>query len=97
MSYYNTTNLQGEDVRQEWKTANAQEQKIVAVFKSLAFPNYPLSPFEVLEKSGLKAPITSIRRAISDLTKEGILEKTNVMRMGPYGKPSYCWKLKTSL
>ena len=93
--YFNTTNLKGEDLKRAYRTANDQEQKIIAVFKRLVFPNYPLTPYEVLEQSGLNAPITSIRRAMTDLTKEGILEKTTEHRMGPYGKPSYCWRLKT--
>ena len=90
--YFNTTNVRGDDLRKEWKNANAQEQKIVAVFQSVL--GYFLSFFEVLERSGLRALITSIRRAMTNLTREGVLEKTEVTRMGPYGKPSYCWKLK---
>ena len=41
----------------------------------------------------MRAPITSIRRAITDLTNEGKLVKTNSLKKGNYGKKCHCWKL----
>ena len=37
--------------------------------------------------------ITSVHRCITDLTKEGHLEKTTRKRKGIYGRPEYIWKL----
>jgi len=39
-------------------------------------------------------PLTSIRRAISDLTKEGYLVKTDRMVKGIYGEPNHIWRVK---
>ena len=38
-------------------------------------------------------PITSIRRAITDLTNAGKLTKTDTMKLGRYGKHVHTWKL----
>ena len=38
-------------------------------------------------------PITSIRRALSDLTSECKLTKTDNKKLGPYGKHEFTWKL----
>ena len=37
--------------------------------------------------------ITSVRRSITDLTKEGYLEKTSEQRKGLYGKKEYIWRI----
>ncbi len=75
------------------KNANFQEQKILEVFsgknRGLSF-----TPFEVLKLSGLRAPITSIRRAMTDMTKVGMLIKTDECRMGAYGQLNHCWVIR---
>lgn len=40
-----------------------------------------------------KWPITSIRRAITNLTNDGELVKHDRMRMGDYGKDNHTWSL----
>ena len=39
------------------------------------------------------APLTSIRRAMTTLTKDGKLIKTDKQVPGIYGTPNYKWKL----
>ena len=39
--------------------------------------------------------LTSIRRGISNLTRDGYLEKTDCLVDGGYGVMVHCWKLKT--
>ena len=55
-----------------------------------------MTPFDVETAlySNTMVPITSIRRAITNLTNDEKLVKTDNQKTGPYGKPSYCWKLK---
>lgn len=36
-------------------------------------------------------PLTSIRRAISNLTKKGLLRKTQIKVMGRFGRLEYLW------
>jgi hypothetical protein len=42
-----------------------------------------------------RVPITSIRRALTNLTEQGLLVKTDLQRMGAKGKPEYIWKVKS--
>jgi hypothetical protein len=93
--YYNTTNLSGLDLKNAQGSVLKQEDRIYEFFKANA--NREITPFEVLEAlyEHSPVPITSVRRAITNLTDEDKLIKTNNQKTGPYGKPSYCWKLKT--
>jgi hypothetical protein len=38
-------------------------------------------------------PLTSIRRAFSNLKKRGLIEKTNIMVRGNFGMSVHSWKL----
>ena len=93
MSYYNTTNLSGKDLSRSIEQANKQEEIVMAIFRS---KNKPLSPVDVHKVYCThlpQVPITSIRRAITNLTDQGKLIKTDLTGMGEYGKINYKWKL----
>ena len=92
MVYYNTTNLKGDELKTSQKKAVSQEQKLLEIFKN---HQIPLSPTEVRRNfTSPFAPLTSIRRALSNLTRDGKLEKTSKKKLGMYGKLEHCWKLK---
>ena len=94
--YYNTTKTTGQELKKLAKKTKKQNDLIFKLFKLNR--KLALSPFEVqaiLIRLGLtNAPITSIIRAMTNLTQDGLLSKTNTKRLGPYGRDSYCWKLK---
>ena len=93
MSYYNTTNIRGIQLDIEVLNAKNQEDRILNIFKSV---NEELTPFDVLyiyNQYFAPVPITSIRRALSDLTKYKHLTKTNNTSKGAFGKVNYKWKL----
>ncbi len=94
MAYYNTNHETGEKLKAAWGITNAQEVEVLTVFYRQMDPHYSLTPFEVLHHSGLNVPVTSIRRAMTDLSARGILEKTAQMRAGDYGKMCHTWRLK---
>ena len=104
MSYHNTTNLQGEELKKAKRDALNQEESIIDIFEHLTFvygKEQFLTPSRVasqwinpLRHRTYCPPITSIRRAITGLTKKGKLEKTNIMDEGRYGKLEHSWKLK---
>lgn len=78
--------------------AAKQDEIILALFKKEAHRD--ITPFEMescLRLNGHNYPITSIRRAITNLTKDGKLIKTSNMRPGEYGKPTYAWKYKSEV
>lgn len=98
--YYNTTGLW--DYMLDCAKANAKScaDKVYAIFQYESNENHQrkgVSPSQIhnsLVVMGNKYPITSIRRAITNLTDAGYLVKTESTRLGSYGAPEYLWKLK---
>ena len=91
MEFYNTINLKFGEFHEEIRKAQKQEEKILAVFKCARAKL--ITPPEVYTALGERYPITSIRRAITNLTNAGLLEKTDKKKEGLYGKVNYCWRL----
>lgn len=96
--YYNTTNENGSLLQTNMKQANNQEQLTLAVFQT--YPNENLSANEVWaflidnESINEQTPLTSIRRAITDLTNRDRLVKTDKKVLGAAGRKTYTWRLK---
>ena len=90
-SFYNTTGLAGEQLERRIEQAQSQEERVQALFE--AHPAARLTPFEVQDVALPNSPITSVRRAITNLTSEGVLRKTDHQKEGPYGDPNYTWTL----
>ena len=91
MSYYNTNSETGDTLTTSRTRVNVQEREIIAVFNGR--PGRKMTPFDVQDDVGHHVPITSIRRAITNLTQKGILVKSEVTKMGRHGKMNYCWEL----
>lgn len=93
-NFYNTIGLQGKDLFSSQQRVKKQEDIILQIF---AEDGEEMTPFEVsrvLQQQGYDYPITSIRRAITDLTRDGKLEKTLTRRDGGYGQKNYTWKIR---
>ena len=91
MSYYNTNKETGTTLENSKRRAISQEDVIMSLFREGDL----LSPDEVLnicneEKSYL---LTSIRRALTNLTTKGLLVKNDVFKIGVYGKKTHTWSL----
>lgn len=94
MTYYNTTNQEGETLKRNTKKAETQNERILAYFKNR--PGIMISPTDVwIKLFDRQVPLTSVRRGITVLTNEGSLEKTTFTKYGTYGRKEYCWTLKT--
>ena len=94
--YYNTTSLQGPTLFDSIRTAINQDELILEYFRK--YPDSLFSPCDIwksLFPDG-KVPITSIRRSINTITKDGLLIKTDQYKNGIYGKKCFMWKLKTA-
>jgi len=92
--YYNTTNQRGETLQQSRTKTETQEDKVLQIFNLV--PDRPMGPNIVMRMYNnhfISTPITSIRRAITNLTIKGSLVKHDVMEMGGYGKMEHTWKL----
>lgn len=89
MSYfYNTTNEQGKQLDIFVQKASKQEDEILVLMQRYK----KLSPSDV-SKYFKNYPLTSIRRALTNLTKKGKLIKTDEKKIGIYGKPEYFWSV----
>jgi len=92
--FFNTISFSGKDLEKQNAKAAKQEDLILALFK--ANPDKKLSPSQVHTILGRKyqiyPPITSIRRAITNLTGRLELIKTDDMVPGLYQLPEHTWK-----
>lgn len=92
MSFHNTNNESGIELGESIVKAIRQEELILEYFK--LHPQDKFTPFEIQSALGLMAtPITSIRRAITNLTADDKLIKTDKQKVGDYGKKNFCWRL----
>ena len=90
MTFFNTIDENPDELAKSQAQALTQEQRIMSCFNQY---EKPLSPSMVLSISGLNCPITSIRRAMTNLSDNGKLEKTKEFVMGNYGKKEHLWQL----
>lgn len=90
-SYYNTTNAVGRDLEKYREAAENQEDVVLAFYQ--ARPEDAFSPDDVQRRVLPEAPLTSVRRAITNLTSRGDLVKTDRKARGRYGRLAYLWRL----
>ena len=93
MSFYNTTGEDNNQSRNMEVSNSKQEDIVLAIFsehKRLS-PSQALSLYLVVTKKQ-RTPITSIRRAISDLTRQGRLKQTEGQHRSPLGKNEWIWE-----
>jgi len=98
MSYHNTTNQTGEQLYIFSVAAKSQDEIVLNFFSN--YPNHDFSPSKLhdyLIKYQLidaATPLTSIRRALTNLTGNGKIIKTDKKLMSKFNRPEYVWKLK---
>ena len=92
--YYNTNNLTGMDLISAWKNANKQKEIVLQYYKlnsevsmTPSFVWGELIKYNLIEQH---TPLTSIRRAISDLTLD-CLKKLDRTTIGIYGAKEHYW------
>lgn len=93
-TFYNTISLSGPDLKKAVENAKKQEDAIFLIYEHTGKPYSPSQILRLTEKAGKCWPITSIRRAITNLENEGKLIKTEHMREGMFGKPEHLWAIK---
>ena len=89
MSHYNTTNESGNQLSLLNEIAIKQEDKVLELFTIYK----KLSPSDVW-KYYSQYPLTSIRRAMTNLSLQGKLVKTDEKKIGIYGRNEFYWILK---
>ena len=87
--YHNTNNLQSDDLKISIEKCKTQEEVIYNIFRN-QIRLTPSKAWTIYEKATNKnVPITSIRRAISNLSKQNLLYKTEQTKRGIFGKPEH--------
>jgi len=90
--YFNTTHLKGKVLQEKKIKAESLADRILTLFKRSPEPKTPFEVQHSMDENNV--PITSFRRAMTNLTDSGLLEKTEQQRTGEYGSLNYTWKLK---
>lgn len=93
--YYNTNKVSGDELQTRTAKAATQEEIVFNIFKK---SRRPLTASDVWGMFGTltNTPLTSIRRAITRLTIEGKVVKTNFKKTGLYGAPEFYYDLPSS-
>lgn len=86
-SHFNTTKESGNQLNIFNATAKNQEVQIL----ELMIVYKKLSPSDV-QKYFNNYPITSVRRAMTNLSNQGKLIKTDEKKVGIYGRNEYIWE-----
>lgn len=92
-TFFNTTNETGGDLVDATKAAGHQEQHVEAFFRQHD-RDRGWTPGEV-HKAVFNhwVPLTSVRRAMTNLTSKGVLVKTDIKRRGRYRRNEYAWRI----
>jgi len=91
-SFHNTVHLEGKELAKEESNCQNQEVRILKIFES----NDKLSPYDVYliyKRLYAEIPCTSCRRSISNLTKQGKLEKLDEFKEGEFGMKTHLWRI----
>lgn len=89
--FYNTTGLTGDELKNAIARAKSLEQSILLLFKNTNRGWSPSQVLKLMQKAGKQQPITSIRRAITNLTSAGDLVKSPEQVLGLYNDPEHVW------
>jgi Fe2+ or Zn2+ uptake regulation protein len=93
-TFYNTIEETEAQLDQSRAHFTLQEKRILAIMGD--FPK-GMTPFEVWSlycAEYAEVPVTSVRRAITNLTNAGYLERTERQVKERWGKSNYVWKIK---
>lgn len=92
-TYYNTNGLTGDALKDAIARAKSLEASILLLFVNTGRNFSPSQVLKLMERAGKKNPITSIRRALTNLTSSGDLVKTMEQVKGQYDLPEHVWSI----
>ena len=90
--YFNTTGETGATLATYRNKAAEQDNEVLDIIDRLGGS---ASPSQVWRAVSKKWPITSCRRAMTNLANAGKLVKTGEKRVGEFGRKEGVWKLAT--
>ena len=94
-SFHNTTMEFGNTLIDYTEKAISQQEEVLSFFKKNQ--NKYFTPFQINKLVLPTAPITSVRRAITNLTNSNYLIKTSSKKLGEYGRDNYLWTFNSEI
>jgi hypothetical protein len=88
--YYNTTRETGEALATATRSAASQTQRVLDLFRSM--PNTSIHAWTIKTFLRGDVPITSVRRAITDLHDAGKIERDDAVYAGPYRRKTHTYR-----
>lgn len=92
-TFHNTIRLQGEDLKQAVINASRQEEAIFVIYLNTRTKWTAWDIYGMMQRAGKRWPITSCRRALTNLMQKGELVKLADQKKGEYDKPEYYYQL----
>ena len=89
--HYNTVPDRGENLKRYRSIAKNQRDRILEFMKRS--PDREFTPFEIMRLVMPATPITSVRRAMTDLESDGEIFKTGNKSIGDHGRTNNTWKV----
>ena len=89
--YYNTTHQSGSVLTRLEDKTESQEKDILLLFHSHKVLS-PSQAFLLMRSIQNRILLTSVRRAITNLTNQGYLRKSSARIPGMHGHPEYLWQ-----
>lgn len=94
-SFFNTTKLNGEELKKEIDNAKTVNAKVLEIFK-LKHELAAIEVISILECNNYRVNESSVRRSVTNLYNAGVLEKTENTIISDWGKRNYKYKIKKS-
>ena len=91
-AFYDTTRIPFPELVAAVRRAEFQDDAVLAVYR-VHMVLAPSRAQQILDASGARMLITSVRRSISTLTGAGALRKLDTTVPGPYGMAEHLWEL----
>lgn len=93
MPFYNTNGLRDRKLIEAITRADNQEKKVRIIFNF----HGKLTASEVHSYFPSNVPLTSIRRAMSDLKEQGFISKSENTKDGLFGMPEHIYEIDNQL
>lgn len=93
VAFHNSIGLTGPELVAANVGASSQDAAVLDVFRRAGRPLTPSDVWRLTSDAGHLWPLTSIRRAITNLTNDDLLVKLDLQRTGIYGRPEGLWQL----
>ena len=90
VAFHDTTGLAPAQLIHAARVAKGQDAAVLDVFRTAG---HAMSPSQVHQRMPGRVLLTSVRRAISNLTAAGVLVKLDLVVDGPWGRPEGLWSL----